>query len=224
MPSSVILYSLNEVEDLLDLWEQCGKVGDVKIEENYFIVTQREPMNVINVYGGQANVYIKSSLDLAPLAQLIVKEYNANQSILATNLYDTLRKLDKDCNLIVSPRALHGAKHYITIQSTLVVIYTVFNEYTNTTLFSGNFTQLNDKFNPVTKLSGMSGKLLRFKYDGGSEAGMRIIRLEEAKSTPSGDVLLKGVDMAHALDPKATDKGFRSFKLSKIVGEIEILN
>lgn len=89
-------------------------------------------------------------------------------------------------------------------------------------VFNGDFATLESKLNPANTLKAYEGKLIRFTYNAGSTPGsIRIVRLD--KVSGSGDnVSLAGTDLG--VEAKGSEKGYRSFKLSNVAGEIEILN
>lgn len=178
------------------------------------------------------SLYMQTGVTIEGLVKTISEIPNSNVDNFTTKLFTDLLKLDGGTHLIVGGMngALVNAKKYLVIMynngvNNVQYYNSVVFGRVGTTTFNGSFNSFKESINPISKFTNLKEKLLRFKYTGGTTTGVRIIRLEEA-TAKGGDILLKGVDMAHALDPKASskDKGYRSYLVSKIDGQIDVLN
>jgi hypothetical protein len=115
-----------------------------------------------------------------------------------------------------------GVKYYykvVTNYTNFFASYYDVNSAGATTLrVYGDFDKLISFQNELAKLVGSIGKIVRFSYNGGTKPGVKVLRLKDVSG--NGDkVLLKGADLS-----QDDSDNFRTYSVSKITSEIEVLN
>ncbi len=159
---------------------------------------------------------------LLVLLQSRVAQTNNSNSIFAEMASEALVYLRKHLNVKATISDSYDAKaslcdhYYAVLSGTSVRYYKSLKTYYDggRNMVFADLAGVDDK---LSKIKANLPKIVRFTYQGGSGKGKRVVKLNEVKDNGT----LVGIDLL-----KSTEKAeaFRTYNISKIVGEVEILS
>jgi hypothetical protein len=171
-------------------------------------------------------------LDLKDFKELMVSSWDRMAGKITTNLIKVLGGLGFETQLVSGYSKLDAEFVYsLSVREILdhsrVDCYSVSGGTLYKSIFAGRFSDLSKTTDPVAKLleslteKADGTRLVRFKYNGGNNKGVRIIRLEGVKGKDKNAVI-QGTDLS--VVPSDKDKGYRSFRIDRIEGAVDVLN
>jgi hypothetical protein len=145
-----------------------------------------------------------------------------NSETVATELFVKLVSLNSKTKVVLPNNAIVSRKNARHIYKVYVDSHQLNYLENNQLKWNGalsKFMNYNSELNKL-QVAADAEKLVRFEYNGGTARGTRIVRLLPGSVGGSGkSTYFRGADLA-----KSDGDNLRTFRLDKIVGNIEFLN